>query len=536
MSGSFLLIILGRPEHRVLFNQALQSSSHRLIFANDGEDGFDRFNEAKPDVVITHVSAPKLDATILCPLIRQHSVSVPVFLYGEEPIDRATARAKVEAIGANGYIPLPFDDQALVAMIQPYVEAAGDQTMDDLPAVPAEASTDLDHASDTDFEITLDADDGDEVLMDPALMAAARAEDLVHDIDTGPVTPPVDLLIEPISGVGRTPVPLTPPVDMLEEGIAVVGRTPLPLAAPGDMLEEPMAPVQQMPADQARESAPFYVLPVELAPAHDSGSLGLAMHIEVVEPSMPADLLEEPVLPVRAQIEAKPVSGSARSPMHDRMIREMPKDATPTAGTPEVVANSAQSRRGLDESQLGKRLAGRVRKIYGVLDELDYYQLLGVELTADAKALRDSYFELSLEFHPDRFFLLRSGDLKEKIYAVYRRISEAYAVLGDPRRRATYDDARQTQDVKRAPAELRELKRSDAIPIEVSSAPATHTFDVQLQSEAAQLLVARAHNLFEQEDFNGARLFLTFALAYEPESARLRQAITEVARTRRRPG
>ncbi len=582
MSGHFLLIVLGRPEHRVLFNHCFADTTHRLIYAMDGEDAFDRFVEARPDVVITHVTSPKLDAKILCPLIREKSPTVPIFLYGEELTDRANARQLVESFGANGFIPMPFERDLVLGTIDPYVRSP-EKTVDNMPA--AVPTKDLDHASESDFEITLDAADDADLLLDPALAAAAVMEDNSHEIVTGPVEAPEELMItaeepieEPISAVGLTPVghdlieepistsELTPvghdlieeeisieartpvgldliaeeifieartPVghDLIEEPISVATQTPVVRLAPGDLLEEPMAPAAKKDrGEHGHESAPFYVLPLSMT-SEDSGSLGHAQSNLPPEAQMAADLLEEPELPVRAKIEPKPVSGSARTPMSEALIREMPKDSTPSGGGLSALP-VASSRRGLDESQLGKRLAGRVRKLHEVLDDLDYFELLGLQPDAEIKAIRDAYFELSLEFHPDRFFLLRSGDLKEKIYAVYRRISEAYTVLSDPRRRAAYADARQTHDIKRAPPEVRVARRSSSVtapPVEGRPSP----FSLTLESEAAQRLVTQAEELFAAEDHNGARLFLTFALAYEPNSAPLREAIVMVAKAPR---
>ena len=66
MPGAVILVVVERLEQRVLFNQLLRGSAHRLIFALNGEDGLERFAEVKPDLMIAHVHAPKLDAAILC--------------------------------------------------------------------------------------------------------------------------------------------------------------------------------------------------------------------------------------------------------------------------------------------------------------------------------------------------------------------------------------------------------------------------------------------------------------------------------------
>ena len=62
-----------------------------------------------------------------------------------------------------------------------------------------------------------------------------------------------------------------------------------------------------------------------------------------------------------------------------------------------------------------------------------YYEVLGVSEDAAASDIRQSYHKLSLLHHPDK-----GGDSAEFI-----RISEAYATLGDKKKRRVYDRTHQ---------------------------------------------------------------------------------------------
>src|SRR5215475_14831149 len=62
----------------------------------------------------------------------------------------------------------------------------------------------------------------------------------------------------------------------------------------------------------------------------------------------------------------------------------------------------------------------------------DYYRILGVERTADAKAIKSAYRRLARKHHPD----VAKGKDAER----FREINEAYDVLSDPEKRRRYDN------------------------------------------------------------------------------------------------
>jgi curved DNA-binding protein CbpA len=70
---------------------------------------------------------------------------------------------------------------------------------------------------------------------------------------------------------------------------------------------------------------------------------------------------------------------------------------------------------------------------------LDHYQLLGLEPSADAKAIRAAYYELVRVYHPDRYFGKQLGDFEGPLTRVFGKFSEAYEVLHRAESRAQYD-------------------------------------------------------------------------------------------------
>ena len=63
----------------------------------------------------------------------------------------------------------------------------------------------------------------------------------------------------------------------------------------------------------------------------------------------------------------------------------------------------------------------------------DYYAMLDVPPTATSAEIRRAYHRLARKYHPDLNQQLPGSDQRIK------RLNEAYAILSDPARRATYD-------------------------------------------------------------------------------------------------
>lgn len=63
----------------------------------------------------------------------------------------------------------------------------------------------------------------------------------------------------------------------------------------------------------------------------------------------------------------------------------------------------------------------------------DYYEVLGVDRSADADGLKKAFRKLAMQYHPDR----NPGDKEAE--EKFKEASEAYEVLSDPERRPRYD-------------------------------------------------------------------------------------------------
>ncbi len=532
-AASVILIIVHNPAHRVLFNRYLKATPHHLVFSADGEDGFDRFGEVKPDLVLLHIDVSRLDGTILCQLLRQQprGDTTPIVLLGDELTDGEHSRSRVASVGADHYLPVPFSRSLLLEVITPLL-AFGRPRLTSTQEGPAVKLPALAPAEVTDVGLELGLDDRAELEAPPpaeprspqAMAALAELEALLVPERPEAQGPELDTVVSfknPFHGLSDKGPP------GVVSSPALTGDLTGPSGRRGPMPTRELLPDERVDRVRAPERGPTERARTSTLPSVAEFLADELGPQDALPPSPTVDLsgrradalLEEPA--ISAPVPRLEPAAS----MHSQLIHEQPLEPTPTAGKAARRGGpDGGQRRGLDESQLGKRLAKRVRTMFRLLDEVDYYQLLGVQPGVSFAELKQAHFELSLELHPDRFFLLPSGDLKEKIYVIYRRLSEAFAVLSDDERRAAYDRARRDGNSKRASAELATDPRLAA------PEPGAALFGAVARTREGQPLVTAAERWFAEGDLVGARLGLGLARAYESDNASLDRALEDLAR------
>jgi len=70
------------------------------------------------------------------------------------------------------------------------------------------------------------------------------------------------------------------------------------------------------------------------------------------------------------------------------------------------------------------------------LTEASHHEILGVERQSDGREIKLAYFQLSKQFHPDRYFRRNIGSFAARLDRIFRNIALAYELLSDPTTRA----------------------------------------------------------------------------------------------------
>ena len=72
------------------------------------------------------------------------------------------------------------------------------------------------------------------------------------------------------------------------------------------------------------------------------------------------------------------------------------------------------------------------------MSKRDYYEVLGVEKSANEAEIKKAYRKLAIQYHPDKYATKSEAEQKEA-EEKFKEAAEAYSVLSDKDKRARYD-------------------------------------------------------------------------------------------------
>jgi len=116
----------------------------------------------------------------------------------------------------------------------------------------------------------------------------------------------------------------------------------------------------------------------------------------------------------------------------------------------------------------------QIDAMFARIDKDSHYECLGVPFTATKEEIRSAYFRLSKEFHPDTLFGRNIGVYRKRMETIFRRLTEAYEILGRSKNRQEYD---RYLEARRETQQLRDsilasyLDRQSIPPRHVTSSP-----------------------------------------------------------------
>jgi two-component system chemotaxis response regulator CheY len=103
---------------RKMVSFTLTGAGYNVVEAVDGQDGYDKAQSQKIDLVLTDQNMPRLDGLGLTRKLREHPAfkTIPILILTTESSDQMKQAGK--AAGATGWLVKPFDPNKLLQVIQ----------------------------------------------------------------------------------------------------------------------------------------------------------------------------------------------------------------------------------------------------------------------------------------------------------------------------------------------------------------------------------------------------------------------------------
>lgn len=155
------------------------------------------------------------------------------------------------------------------------------------------------------------------------------------------------------------------------------------------------------------------------------------------------------------------------------------------------------------------------------LDQLDYYGVLKVPVTATPAEIKAAYYRESRLYHPDRYAAVPSAAIREMVGRVYRRVNEAWTVLRDDRRRVKY-----LADIQ-GPDREKKLRFTEADEAQVKEEQKKKIEEQFGQTPNGRKFFTDARHHAEAGRWEAAERALKSALVYEPQNDRFKEALAK---------
>ncbi len=163
-----------------------------------------------------------------------------------------------------------------------------------------------------------------------------------------------------------------------------------------------------------------------------------------------------------------------------------------------------------------------VEALAAALDQIDYFGVLKVPQSASPGDVKAAYYRESRAYHPDRFAAYPDARLRELVGRVYRRVTEAYTVLRDDKKRAKY-----AADVS-GPDRAKKLRFTEADEAQVKEEQKRKIEEQLGTTPNGRKFYAAALAEIQAGRWEGAQRALKSAIMYEPANARFKEALAQV--------
>ncbi|MFA6431226.1 MAG: response regulator [Candidatus Margulisiibacteriota bacterium] len=117
MQNKKILLVDDELDMAEMVKLRLEANGYTVAIAVDGQQAFDMARESLPDLIVLDIMLPKIDGYQVCRMLKSDEKykNIPIIIFSARVQD---PKFIYDELGANGYIPKPFDPKKLLDMIK----------------------------------------------------------------------------------------------------------------------------------------------------------------------------------------------------------------------------------------------------------------------------------------------------------------------------------------------------------------------------------------------------------------------------------
>ena len=123
-----ILIVEDNVDLNESLKEILELNGYNVEVAFDGEEGLELAKIVEPDVIILDIMLPKIDGYQVCQILRQKGINTPILMLTAK--DSLSDKVKGLDLGADDYLPKPFEIEELLARIRALIRRNSYQKSD----------------------------------------------------------------------------------------------------------------------------------------------------------------------------------------------------------------------------------------------------------------------------------------------------------------------------------------------------------------------------------------------------------------------
>ncbi len=120
-----ILIVEDVVSIRFLIKASLENKGYSIWEAGDGLEAYEIIKQENPDLVILDVMMPGMNGYELCKLIKKNPVYCGTLILMLTAKDQKEDREIIEKIGADFYLPKPFQPEVLAETVESLLQKQG---------------------------------------------------------------------------------------------------------------------------------------------------------------------------------------------------------------------------------------------------------------------------------------------------------------------------------------------------------------------------------------------------------------------------